>query len=396
MDVVAGYVRLGLSFDRLSRGFVDAWTGPAAVRAEAESGPLPRAADLRARAAELLRELPSAGLAPARTRWLAGQLTGLECSARVMDGEPVGFLDQVHAYFQVLPELGAVEAYARAHAELDALLPGDGSLLERYTAYRDATSVPVDLLPVAVREVSTLLRERARAAFPLPEAEVVEYEVVHDKPWGGFNSYLGDFRSTVAINADLPVGLGALPRLIAHESYPGHHTERCRKQVVQADLPEYDLWLVNTPENLLAEGLADLGLAGIDLAGWGPVVAELYADLGIAYDGERGQRMAAAVAPLGAVRQDAAILLHDRGATADEAGDHLARWGLQSPQRADKTVSFLTDPLWRAYMTTYVEGERLLSRWLDARPERVPVGGRFVRLLDEQLTPAALAQELAA
>ncbi len=394
MDVVGEYVRLGLAFDRLERGFVDAWTGPAAVRAEVESGPLPRAADLRARAAELLRELPSAGLAPARARWLAGQLTGLECSARVMDGAPVGFLDQVEAYFQVRPELGDVATYADAHAELDRLLPGDGSLLERYTAYRDGSSVPVDLLPVAVREVSTLLRERARAAFPLPEAEVVDYEVVTDKPWGGFNYYLGGFRSTVAINADLPVGLGSLPGLVAHESYPGHHTERCRKQVVQADLPEYDLWLVNTPENLLAEGLADLGLAGLDLRDWGPVVAELYADLGIRYDGERGQRIAAAVAPLAAVRQDAAILLHDRGASADEARDHLARWALQSPARADKTISFLTDPLWRAYMSTYVEGERLLSRWLDARPAAQPVGGRFVRLLDEQLTPAALAEEL--
>ncbi len=395
MDVVREYVRLGLAFDRLERGFVDAWTGPAAARAEVESGPLPRAADLRARAAELLRELPSAGLAPARARWLAGQLTGLECSARVMDGAPVGFLDQVEAYFQVRPELGDVATYADAHAELDRLLPGDGSLLERYTAYRDGSSVPVELLPVAVREVSTLLRERARAAFPLPEAEVVDYEVVTDKPWGGFNFYLGGFRSTVAINADLPVGLGALPWLVAHESYPGHHTERCRKQVVQADLPEYDLWLVNTPENLLAEGLADLGLAGLGLRDWGPLVAELYADLGIAYDGERGQRIAEAVAPLGAVRQDAAILLHDRGAPVDEAREHLTRWALQSPARADKTVAFLTDPLWRAYMSTYVEGERLLSRWLDARPPRMPVGGRFVRLLDEQLTPAALADDLA-
>jgi hypothetical protein len=58
VDVVAEYVRLGLSFDRLSRGFVDAWTGPSAVRAEVESAPVPRAADLRGQAAELLRELP--------------------------------------------------------------------------------------------------------------------------------------------------------------------------------------------------------------------------------------------------------------------------------------------------------------------------------------------------
>ena len=364
------------------------------MRAEVESGPVPRAADLRTRAAELLRELASAGLEPARSRWLAGQLTGLECSARVLDGSPVGFLEQVEAYFQVRPQLGDEQAYAQAHAELDALLPGDGSLLERYTAYRDGSTVPVDLLPVAVREVSTLLRERARAAFPLPDEEVVDYEVVRCQPWSGFSSYLGGFRSTVAINADLPVGLGTLPWLVAHESYPGHHTERCRKQVAQADLPEYDLWLVNTPENLLAEGLADLGLTGLGLRSWGSVVAELYADLGLAYDGERGQRIAAAVAPLGAVRQDAAILLHDRGASADEARGHLARWALLSPQRADKTLAFLHSPLWRTYMSTYVEGERLVSGWLDGRPDGTPVGQRFVRLLDEQLTPAALSQEL--
>ena len=394
MDVVGEYLRLGLAFDRLVRGFVDAWTGPDALRAQVESGPVPRAEDLRRRAADLLRELPSAGLPAARTRWLAAQLTGLECSARVLDGRPVAFVDQVEAYFQVRPALGDEAAYADAHAELDDLLPGDGPLVERYTAYRDAQSVPVDRLAVAVREVSTLLRERARASFPLPDEEVVDYEVVTGKPWAGFNYYLGGFRSTVAVNADLPVGLGALPALIAHESYPGHHTERCRKQVAQAGLPEYDLWLVNTPENLLAEGLADLGLAALDLLEWGPVLGELYADLGIAYDGERGQRIARAVAPLGAVRQDVALLLHDRGASVDQAEAHLARWALQSPDRAAKTVSFLTDPLWRAYMTTYVEGERLLSRWLAARPAGTPVGERFVRLLDEQLTPAGLAADI--
>ena len=396
LDAVGGYLRLGLAFDRLVRGFVDAWTGPDALRAEVESGPVPRADDLRRRAAELLTELPSAGLPPAREQWLAGQLRGLECSARVLDGQPVAYLDQVEAYFSVRPELGDEAAYADAHAELAALLPGSGPLQERYTAYRDGSSVPADRLAVAVREVSTLLRERSRARYPLPDEEVVEYEIVTDRPWAGFNYYLGGFRSTVAINADLPVGLGALPALIAHESYPGHHTERCRKQVAQADLPEYDLWLVNTPENLMAEGLADLGLAGLDLLEWGPVLTELYADLGLAYDGERGQRIARAAAPLGAVRQDAALLLHDRGASAEQAQDHLARWALLSPDRSAKTVAFLTDPLWRAYITTYVEGERLLSRWLAARPAGTGAAERFVRLLDEQLTPGALADELAA
>ena len=394
LDLPREYVRLGLAFDRLERGFVDAWTGPDEVRAQVESEPLPSAWSLAHRARELLAELPSAGLAPSREQFLRGQLVGLECSGRVMAGEPVGFLDQVEAFFQVRPTLGDESAYEQAHRSLDDLLPGSGPLIERYSAYRDGASVPADRLAEAVREWSTLLRERTRAAFPLPDQEVVEYEVVTDRPWAGFNYYLGGFRSRVAINADLPVSLGGLPSLVAHESYPGHHTERCRKQARLPDPPELDLWLVNTPENLLAEGLADLGLAGLELDDWGSVASELYADLGISYDGDRGQRIVSAAAVLGAVRQDAAILLHDRGCSAEDAEAHLSRWALQSPERARKTVSFLTDPLWRAYMSTYVEGERLLSAWLDARPGGSPVGERFARLLDEQLTPSGLAADL--
>ena len=56
------------------------------------------------------------------------------------------------------------------------------------------------------------------------------YEVVTDKPWSGFNYYEGGYRSRVAVNADLKQQMANLPRLVAHESYPGHHTEHCRKE----------------------------------------------------------------------------------------------------------------------------------------------------------------------
>ena len=386
-DLPREYVRLGLALDRLQRGVVDAWTGPAVVRAEVESGPTPTAAGLARRARALLAELPSAGLSPSREAFLAGQLTGLEASARVLAGEPVGFLDQVEACFQVRPALGDVASYEAAHRRLDELLPGDGPLLERCTAYRERESVPADRLGEAVHAWSSVLRERTRRAFPLPDEEVVDYEVVAGRSWAGFNHYLGGFRSTVAVNAELPVGLAALPALVAHESYPGHHTERCRKQAGLTGLPELDLWLLGTPENVLAEGLADLGLVGLGLTDWGPLATELYADLGIRYDGERGAEIAGAAAALVPVRQDAAILLHDGGCSVDEVEQYLARWALLSPDRVRRTLAFLTSPMWRTYICTYVEGERLLSRWLGA-------GGSFVRLLDEQLTPRSLAAEV--
>jgi hypothetical protein len=223
--------------------------------------------------------------------------------------------------------------------------------------------------------------------------------VVTDKPWSGFNYYEGDFSSLVAINADLPHRLSQLPHLVAHESYPGHHTEHCRKEqglVEKAGRVEHTVFLVNTPECLMAEGLADLGIEATLADGWGPWTAEILADLGLRLDGLLAERIAAAAAPLGRVRQDAAILLHDRGAGADEVIAYLQRWSLVSAERAEQQLRFLTDPLWRAYITTYVEGFDLLARWLRARPADQPVADRFTRLLDEPLTPAAAAAELPA
>jgi hypothetical protein len=399
IDVPLEYVRLGLRFDRLESGFVDAYTGDPRIRAEVADEPAPTPRQLRDQARGLLAELDAAGLPADRTEFLRGQLTGLECTARKLSGEPVGFLDEVRSYFQVDAEFGDPAVYAAAHAELEALLPGDGSLAERYAAHRRREECPPDRLAVAVHALSSALRDRVRGRYGLPEVETVRYEVVTDKPWSGFNYYEGDYRSRVAINADLPHRLSQLPHLVAHESYPGHHTEHCRKErglVERADRIEHTVFLVNTPECLMAEGLADLGVPASVGEGWGPWAAEILGDLGLRVDGVLAERISAAVAPLNRVRQDAAIMLHDRGADADDVAAYLQRWSLVSAERAAQQLRFLTHPLWRAYTSTYVEGFDLLSRWLGARPADQSVEDRFVRLLDEPLTPRAVAAELRA
>jgi len=399
VDVPLEYVRLGLRFDRLESGFVDAFTGDPRIRAEVESETAPTPQQLRDQARGLLAELDSAELPEDRADFLRGQLTGLECTARKMSGEPVGFVEEVRSYFQVDAELGDPEAYAGALAELDALLPGSGSLAERHEAYRRREECPPERLAEAVDALSSALRDRAREQYGLPEVETVRYEVVTDQPWSGFNYYEGDYRSRVAINADLPHRLGRLPHLVAHEAYPGHHTEHCRKEqglVERASRVEHTVFLVNTPECLMAEGLADLGVQASIGEGWGLWAAEVLGDLGLRFDGHLAERVAAAAAPLNRVRQDAAVLLHDRGADADEVAAYLQRWSLVSADRARQQLRFLTHPLWRAYITTYVEGFDLLSAWLDARPAGQRVADRFVRLLDEPLTPAAVTTELLA
>ena len=389
-DLVTEYLLLGLRFDRLVDGFVDAFTGDPALRASVQNEPAPDPALLARAARDMRAELPSSGLSADRVEWLDGQLHALDVSGRKLAGEEVGFVEEVESYFQVRIDLGDTGEYVAAHDALDALLPGDGPLLDRYVAWRESEVVPPDKLAEAVDAFSSDLRDRARAAYPLPEEETVEYDVVTGKPWSGFNYYLGSYRSRVAINADLPMRKADLPKLIAHESYPGHHTEHCRKErlLVEGGMrDEHRIFLVNTPECLMAEGLADLGVRVAVGQSWGAWAGGVYADLGIGFDGELAESVGRAAAALNSVRQDAAILLHDRGASEDDAVAHLVKWGLVAEDRARKSLAFMTDPLWRAYTSTYVEGYRLLGRWLDA-------GGSFQRLLDEPLTPTAIVADL--
>jgi hypothetical protein len=213
VDVPLEYVRLGLRFDRLEPGFVDAYTGDPRVRAQVADEPAPTAPQLRDQARGLLAELDSAALPAGRTAFLRGQLTGLECSARKLGGEPVGFIDEVQAYFQVQVTLGDEAEYAAAHAELGELLPGGGTLSERYAVHRRREECPPAKLETAVHALSSALRDRVRGQYGLPEAETVTYEVVTDKPWSGFNYYEGSYHSRVAINADLPHRLSRAHRL---------------------------------------------------------------------------------------------------------------------------------------------------------------------------------------
>ncbi len=395
--LIRDYLTLGLRFDRIEEGYVDSFTGDPDLRRAVADEPAPEPAELARQADRLLAELPQvpreAGFTDQRADFIGAHLRALAFSARKFAGEQVGFVDEVRNYFDVEISLGDQERYRAAHARIDEVLGGSGPLTERMEAHRRSDEIPPDRLEECMHAFSSALRDTVRATYPLPDAETIVYEVVTDKPWSGFNYYEGNYRSTVAVNADLKQQMANLPRLVAHESYPGHHTEHCRKEaglVAGLDQQEQTIFLVNTPQCLMAEGLADLALHAAVGPGWGRWAAEIYADLGLRFDGERAVALSEATAALADVRQDAALMLHDEHRDVDVVVAFLQRWLLVDDTRARQMLRFLSSPLWRAYTSTYVEGYRLLRTWLDERPAGVGLTERFGRLLDEPLIPSAL------
>jgi hypothetical protein len=399
MDLVTEYLRLGLRFDRIVDGFVDAYTGDPGLRLEVADEPAPDPVELSRQASALSAVVADTELQPQRAAFLTAHLDALALAGRRLAGESMSLVDEVAGYFQVRIELVDSDVFADAHARISELLGGTGPVGDRLAALRAAELCPVDLVEPAVRVVAANLRERVREVTGLAALdEHIDFEIARDVAWSGFNYYLGNFRSRVAVNADIGHRVSQLGVLVAHECYPGHHTEHCRKEdllVRGAGEVEHTIFLVNTPQCLMAEGLGDLALSAAVGPGWGRWLAEVLDGIGPSFDPDLAEALEIVSRPLSAVRQNAAILLHDRATDPDEVVAYLQRWSLLGEDQARQRMRFLTDPLWRAYTSTYVEGEKLLRPWLQARDRGTSALSRFQRLLDEPLTPALIQAELA-
>jgi hypothetical protein len=391
-SIVERYLALGLSMGRLVEGLVDAYYGPPQLREAVEAGPAPDPRKLVTEAGQLIADLDAGAGAPAldpqRRRWLRAQAVGVHTTARKLAGEAITYADEVELCYGVRPAPTPDDELSAAHRRLDEVVPGSGPLAERYIAWRESHAILIDRLEPAIRSLADDFRERTDRLFGLPDGEHVEWELTTDKPWSGFNYYLGELRSRVAINTDLPVLSTSLGHLVAHEAYPGHHTEHTRKEVGlvnRRQVLEETIFLVGTPQCLLAEGLADLGIEVVVGAEPEGVVAEHLRPLGIPYDVEVVAAVREASETLGAVRGNAAWLLHQEGRDVDAVVSYLERWSLLPRARASKAVEFLTDETWRSYISCYVEGLPLCRRFVGGDP------ARFERLLTEQLVPADLA-----
>ena len=110
------------------------------------------------------------------------------------------------------------------------------------------------------------------------------------------------------------------------------------------------------------------------------------ARLGIEYDTELAPQIRRAREPLRRVGVDAALLIHEEGATEDQAQAYVERWALATPKQAAQSVRFVTDPTWRAYVVTYSAGRDLCRAYVDGDPQR------FRRLLTEQVRVGELLE----
>ena len=408
-DAIAhDYILLALRLDQHTPGLVDGFYGPAELKARADIEELHAPRRLVDEAGNLLDRIASDVAEPDRREWLTAQVVALRTEAEALAGERLPYLEHVARCFDWSPVRRDEAVFEDAAAVVDTLLPGPEPLATRLQAWDARFVVPPDRLSVVLGWLVARFRTRAASTFGLPDGEGVRIHLVTKRPWTGYNWYDGGRQSRFDLNTDLPTTPAELIHVAAHETYPGHHLEHSSKEARLVDdlrRLEASVLLINTPECLISEGLADLGheLAS-PRAAEADLLVELYERAGLAMAADAAAARAAAettVALIGPRRRltksrvNAALMRHVDGATHDEVLAWLEGVGRYAPVVAAKRLEFIEHPLWRTYVFAYHEGEGLIRRWLDAAPETDRTA-RFGRLLSEQLTPTALQRELSA
>lgn len=370
-SIALRYLRLGLQLDRHVEGTVDAYFGPPELARAVKDAPPVRPRELVAAADALLDELGDG--------WLRDQVTGLRTYAGVLAGESRSYAEEAEGCYGVRPVHTDESVFAQAHERLEELLPGNGSLAERHQQWRHSMLVPKDEIERRITAVVAEARRQTIELVDLPADEGTVLEIVQDVPWLGFNFYLGDLRGRVAVNVDLPMSALDLLLLAIHETYPGHQAERSLKEhllVRGRGRLEEAIVLVPTPQSLIAEGIGRLAPHFLLESDGGPALATL---TGVEFDLTQALAIERAAEPCRRAEINAALMLHQDGASDTEVKAYLERWGVMDAEMSSHLIRFMTESTSRTYVMNYPIGFELCSRYVAGDPERLR------RLLTEQV-----------
>jgi hypothetical protein len=390
-DISRVYVELAHGINDHLPGYIDGYYGPEEWKPSEA-----RSLDELAQGVEGLRQAVENLAGDERRVFLEAQARAMSASIDLLRGESIPYAEEVRLLYDIEIAYVPDQQFDEAIGLLDDLLPlataEEPDLASREQAFRRQFVVDVERLPRLLDVIMAEFASRTGECFDLPEGESFEVRLVTGKPWSGYNWYSGNYHSIIEINVDLPVYITGLPDLVAHEGYPGHHTEHAikeRRLFQDAGRGEHSILLINAPECVISEGIAtharSIVMSDQEMRDW--LVDDLLELAGLSgVDTDRMLVINSARKALRAVTGNAAWLLHVEGRPEEEVLAYLQRYRLATPAEAEKSLQFISHPNFRSYIYTYTAGEELLAN-LFAVEDR---NHWFRRLLAEPLTPGAL------
>ncbi len=362
MDAIERYVRLCGEVGHFTESLtgisiVDAYFGPdelAPKNQQSDKGPVALVNEMES-LADLIRDEVDSEL---RSLFLVGEIESLQILVRWLAGESISYADLVEGLFHVSAGGFSSSDITKAMAVADeafADYPGD-DLRDRIIRYQQLGEIKGDELKQVVEgdlqdlvvEVGQMFRENI---FSLMGTDVtdkgVDCRAVTNMPWGGYNYYLGGFKSVNAINTDRQMSQRSLLFLTYHEYE--HHVSNMWREKAYLERGFTDLAIIptHTGRSVISEGTADTAREFLDKI---VVNSELHAHRSIAMLGSM-------------VTINAAIMLNREDKAVEETVEYMMEYGFRERAKAQSVMGFIGPTskngkpnLWAPYIFTYLFG----------------------------------------
>jgi hypothetical protein len=397
-ELAERYVRLVLAVGQHDADYVDAYYGPPEWRKEAEARQLPLT-DIAARAATLSRDLAAVPQTPAgdemaqlRRQYLTRQLESLRARVSMLTGTKLRFDEESKALYDATAPTHTEADFADVLKQLEAKLPGNGPLIDRYDAFRSRFVIPRERLDAVFKAAIDGCRSRTLQHIALPPGESFTVEYVTGKSWSGYNWYQGNYRSLIQVNTDLPIYVDRAIDLACHEGYPGHHVYNVlleKNLLRDRGWTEFSVYPLFSPQSLIAEGTANYG---IEVAF--PRAERLEFERRVLFPAAGLNQENAAqyydvmtlVDKLSYAGNEAARRYLDGRIDAKASADWLEKYGLYARPRAEQRVRFVDQ--YRSYVINYNLGKDMVAAYIESRgPDR---WAEFARLISSPRLPSSL------
>jgi len=360
------YCKLSLRIDKHLPGYVDAYFGPGRLKAEVNKEGKKPISELMEDAEKLRRHAPTGD--KVRETFLQKQLESILTTLRRLNGEEIPYREEVLRLFDIRIAKTSEADLQKSRERLSDIF-GTSDLRMKLIRWRRERYVQRKLIEPALKVLTRELADRSNKLLGTKKLGTCVFRLVKNKPWSGYNWYLGKLRSRVEINVDKPIEITHLPELVAHEAYPGHHTEHALKEEIlyrDQGYLESSIFLINAPEATISEGIAENALEFVfereeDALRW------MYNHVASKFDASIDASIVKALGELREGRVNAAIKLHVENRTQRDVLAYLTDVLLEDYGLAKRTLSFLKNPLFRSYIFCYTAGRKMIADILEQK-----------------------------
>ncbi len=259
------YVKLALVIGQYDVEFVDAYYGPDSLKPITKNPSFPKDSLLKAveNLSIAFNEFNGKDTLALRASWIKHQLTAFARRIKIFSGETGKFDEECKDLYGAVAPIYTEQHYKELVNKLDNLLPGKGSIQDRYQAIANKFIIPKNKIDTVFKAAIDACRNITKKYYKLPSNESFTLEYVTNKPWGGYNWYKGNYTSLIQINTDLNIFIDRAIDVGSHESYPGHHVYNMlleEKLYNEKGWIEISMYPLHSPQSLIAEGSANYGI----------------------------------------------------------------------------------------------------------------------------------------